>query len=71
LSRASGSSGGYPDGIKVSEVVRGVLVLLVAWAIITLGVFISEGTLTVSAAIVLAGVLALAVCLFLLVGPHD
>jgi hypothetical protein len=44
---------------------------LVAWAIITLGVFISEGTLTVSAAIVLAGVLALAVCLFLLVGPHD
>ena len=68
--RGEDSLGGYSGGSKVSEFVRGVLVLLIAWAIIALGVLASEGTSLASSAFVLAGVLILTACLFLLVRPR-
>jgi hypothetical protein len=52
----------------VSEYIRGVLVLLVGWALIALGVFASEGG---SVAIVLAGALISMVSLLLLMRPRS
>jgi hypothetical protein len=52
----------------MSEYVRGVLVLLVSWALIALGVFASEGG---SVAAALAGVLIAMVSLLLLMRPRS
>ena len=52
----------------MSEYIRGVLVLLVGWALIALGVLASEGG---SVAVVLAGALISMVSLLLLLRPYS
>ena len=66
--RSGGSGGGCSGVSSVSEYIRGVLVLLVGWALIALGVFASEGG---SVAIVLAGALISMVSLLLLMPPRS
>jgi hypothetical protein len=61
------SLSGKGDAIGMSEYIRGFLVLLIGWALIALGVFVSEGA---SGAFVVTGVVVLTASLVLLMRPR-
>ena len=55
----------------MNEHIRGVLVLLIGWALIALGVFASEGASGASGAFVVTGVVVLTASLLLLMRPRS
>jgi hypothetical protein len=64
------SLSGKGDAIGMSEYIRGFLVLLIGWALIALGVFVSEGASGASGAFVVTGVVVLTASLVLLMRPR-